>query len=164
MPVDEEWKIEKRKGTCGACAKAFVPEEEYIAALEDAGPQFVRKEFCPACWAAQHEPGFYSFWKTRTPLKEEGPKRADTEATEETFARLVSEASLEPSRQRLAFLLSLILLQRRRLKLLETVTRNGQEVLRFERAEDRSAVEVVNPGIPDSELNSLKAEMDTLLR
>jgi len=162
--VDEDWKIEKRKGACEGCAKPIVPEQDYFAALFDGGSQFVRREFCAACWPAQQASAFFSCWKARTPPPDGGPKRADTGATEETFARLVAEGSAEPARQRLAFLLSLILLQRRRLKLLDTVTCDGREVLRFERSEDKSTVEIVNPGIPDNELDSLKSEMDALLR
>ena len=160
----DEWKIEKRKGMCEGCAKAFVPEQPFYAALVDGGSQFVRREFCIDCWPAQDPAGFFSCWKAVTPPPDGGPKRADVEATETTFERLLAESSPEPARQRLAFLLSLILLQRRRLKLLETVTRDGREVLRFERTDDPAVVEVPNPGIPDSELDSLKAEMDTLLR
>lgn len=161
---DEEWKIEKRKGACEGCAKAFAPDQEYYAALVDGGSQFVRHEFCTVCWPSQKADGYYSLWKARMPAADGGPKRADVEATEETFARLLAEGSADPSRQRLAFLLSLILLQRRRLKLLDTVTRDGREVLRLERPVDRSVVEVVNPGVPETELESLKAEMDNLLR
>jgi hypothetical protein len=162
--VDEEWKIEKRKGACEGCAKALVPDQAYYAALVDGGSQFVRREFCEACWPVQKTSDYYSFWKARVPAPDGGPRRADVEATEETFDKLLAEKSAEPARLRLAFLLSLILLQRRRLKLLETVARAGQEILRFERADDKSVVEVVNPGIPDSELDSLKTEMDALLR
>lgn len=162
--MDEGWKIEKRKGACEGCGKPFVAEQDYYAALVDGSPQFVRHEFCTTCWPVQQASAYYSCWKSRTPPPDGGPKRADTGATEETFARLVAEASVDPARLRLAFLLSLILLQRRRLKLLDTVTRDGREVLRFERAEDKSVVEVLNPGIPDNELDSLKTEMDALLR
>lgn len=159
----EEWKIEKRKGSCDACAKAIAPEEDYVAALLDRGTEFGRRDFCSACWPAQPAASFYSYWKARVPPPE-APKRADLQAAAETFEKLVAEASADPARQRLAFLLSLILLQRRRLKLLETVTRDGREILRFERAGEGGAVEVPNPGIPDAELDSLKAEMDALLQ
>ncbi len=160
----DEWKIEKRKGACVACAKAFATGDPFFAALVDGGSQFDRREFCETCWPAQDPAGFFSCWKAVTPPPDDGPKRADVEAAEETFTKLLAEKSDDPARQRLAFLLSLILLQRRRLKLVDTVERDGREVLRFERTEDRAAVEVPNPGIPETELESLKSEMDALLR
>jgi len=160
----DDWKIEKRKGACETCGKAFAVRQAFFAALVDTGPAFVRHEFCEACWPSQDPARFFSCWKTSMPAPEDGPKRADVEAAEDTFDRLIREPAPDPARQRLAFLLSLLLLQRRRLKLLETVTRDGREVLRFERTEDRAVVEVANPGIPETELASLKSEMDALLR
>jgi hypothetical protein len=161
--VDEEWKIEKRKGSCASCSQPLAPGQDYVAALVDEGDRFARRDFCAACWPAQSPAAFYSFWKARVPVPEAGPKRANLEAAQETFDRLLSENSPDPSRRRLAFLLSLILLQRRRLKLLETTARDGLEVLRFERAADHAVLDVVNPGISDAEIESMKTEMDALL-
>ena len=159
----DEWKIEKRKGTCDACQTALAPAQDYVAALVDGGAEFARREFCPACWSAQPPEGFYSFWRSRVPPPD-APRRANVAAAAETFDRLLAESPADPRRQRLAFLLSLVLLQRRRLKLIETFTRDGREMLRFERVADAALLEVANPGVPDGELESLKAEMDALLR
>lgn len=159
----DDWKIEKRKGACDRCAKALAPEAEYVAALRDEGARFARREFCSPCWPAETASAYYSYWKTRVPPPD-APRRANLDAAFETFDKLLAEASPDPSRRRLAFLLSLLLLQRRRLKLLATETRDGVEVLRLERLDDRRQVEVVNPGVPDAELDGLKAEMDALLQ
>lgn len=161
--MDEDWKFEKQKGACDACKAPFPPGQDYLAALAAQGSAFARREYCLACWPAQAADAFYSYWRTRLPAPD-APKRANADAAAETLAKLLAEPALEPSRRRLAFLLSLILMQRRRLKLVETVTRDGTEVLRLERAEDGTVIEVANPGVPDAELDSLKGEIEALMR
>lgn len=160
--MDDDWKIDKRKGACDRCARALAPQEEYYAALRDEGAQFARREFCAGCWPAENASALYSYWKARVPPPD-APRRANVDAARETFDKLLAEASPDPSRRRLAFVLSLLLVQRRRLKLLATETRDGVEILRLERLDDRGQVEVVNPGIPDGELDSLRAELEALL-
>jgi hypothetical protein len=110
-----EWKITTRTPECSACRRAFPEGERHVSALSLQGEELARIDSCEACF--RPEPGREDlfFWFTRT---REGRRRAlefDLPTLEQLFLRL--EGRPEKRIRELRYVLCLILMRKRRLKL-----------------------------------------------
>lgn len=149
----EEWKVERRKKHCSACNRDFNSEEAHYSGIVEVEGHFQRRDLCLACWSAQPAE-LFSFWKTQMPKREER-KIEDIAAMVEFFKRLVVTPSEDPMRAKVTYLIALILMRKKRLKL--AGIRDGKLIV--EKAWDGDTAEVVEPAIGDAELESLKGEM-----
>jgi hypothetical protein len=151
----EEWRISKRGKACSACARAFKSEEEHYSGIVEVEQRFERRDLCLPCWAAK--PELFSFWKTRMP-KVEQRRFEDVGAMVEFFKKLVEKPTDEPSRQKITYLMALLLARKRRVKL--AGSRDGK--LRVEKTWDGDAVDIADPVITDAELADLRTQMEQL--
>ncbi len=151
----EEWKIEKRGRSCTLCGRPFRSEEEHYSGIAEAGNRFERRDFCLACW--EQKPGLFSFWRTQTPRVEER-RLENMAAMIEFFKRLVATPPEDPSRRKIAYLIALLLVRKRRLRL--AGSRNG--VLRLEKSWDGETIEIAEPFIPDGEIEDLRRQMEEI--
>ncbi len=151
----EEWRIEKRRPACSACARAFASEEEHYSGIAEVEGRFERRDLCLGCWAAR--PELFSFWKTRTPRREER-RLENVNAMTEFFKKLVERPSEDPSRQKITCLTALLLARKRRLKI--TGSRPG--CLALEKSWDGEMLEIADPPISDADLADLKLQMERL--
>ncbi len=106
-----------RKGVgCGVCDRQFAPGDEFISAIyeavaaEGAGEEdeirtFERLDTCPGCFTKVERPA-YSHWLTSL---------LDLTMARDFLVRLVREEN--PERQGLVYILTLLLLRKRRVKL-----------------------------------------------
>ena len=160
----ESWKIERRKRVCTSCKREFASEEKHISAIREAGEKFERFDSCLPCWgkiAETPETAPFSFWKTAAP-KREKKKLEDVPAMIEFFKRLVANRSEEPLRQRITYITALLLMRKRKLKPAGSKRIDGVPHLILEKAWDGDFAEIVDPPIPDGELDTLKAELERL--
>ena len=151
----EEWKIHKRGKSCSACQRDFRSEEEHYSGIVEVEGRFERRDVCLPCWA--EKPELFSFWKTRTPKREE-KRLEDINAMQEFFKKLLEKPSDDPSRQKITYLTALLLARKRRLKL--AGSKDGK--LKIEKGWDGETTEIADPPISDQELESLKKEMEQL--
>jgi len=151
----EEWRISKRGKTCCACTRVFKSEEEHYSGIVEVEQRFERRDLCLPCWTAK--PELFSFWKTRMP-KFEQKRFEDVTAMVEFFKKLVEKPSEEPGRQKITYLMALLLARKRRVKL--AGSKDGK--LRVEKTWDGDAVEIVDPIISDAELADLRTQMEQL--
>ena len=110
----EEWKIHKRGKSCSARRRAFRSEEEHYSGIVEVEGRFERRDLCLPCWA--QKPELFSFWRTRTPKREE-KRLEDINAMQDFFRKLLEKPSDDPSRQKITYLTALLLARKRRLKL-----------------------------------------------
>jgi hypothetical protein len=151
----EEWRIHKRGKSCSSCQRAFRSEEEHYSGIVEVQGRFERRDVCLGCWAGT--PELFSFWKTRTPRREE-KRLEDINAMQEFFKKLLEKPSEEPSRQKITYLTALLLARKRRLKL--AGSKDGK--LRIEKGWDGETIESPDPPISDPELEGLKQQMEQL--
>ncbi len=152
----EEWKVGRRKPVCSKCEREFTSGEIHYSGIFEEENRFERADFCLACWeTGEHKP--FSHWKTVTPEKVHR-RMEDIEAMFEFFNSLCRDPDPGPLRQKVAYLTSLLLMRKRRLKLV------GREkgLLVLERVRDGVQVRIVEPWIEDSELEGLRAGMERL--
>jgi hypothetical protein len=152
----DEWKIQKRARACSLCQRAFGSEEEHYSGIARVETRYERRDVCLPCWNAQ-KPELFSFWKTRMP-KIEQKRFEDINAMVEFFKKLVESPGEDLVRQKITYLMSLLLARKRRVRL--AGSKGGK--LRVEKTWDGEAVEIAEPAISDAELADLRAQMEAL--
>jgi hypothetical protein len=126
-----------------------------------------RLDFCPGCWKPEAAEAYFSFWRTSVPdvdPDEAKPlaRRIDADTVYEMFRRLEGQA--EPERQRFRFILALILMRAKRLRFAGVAKGpQGDHLVLEDRAENITH-KVRDPGLADSEIDSLRGEVGRLLR
>ena len=127
---------------------------------------FERLEFSTAAWAAGARPeGLLCWWKTVMP-EPDARKRLvlDDEAIEEVFDRLADDD--RPNRIAVRWLLSMILLRKKRLRHLRVEERDGRESWLFSRrgdAEGAPPTSVVRPQLDEEAIAALADELGAVV-
>jgi hypothetical protein len=151
----EEWKISKRSRSCSVCQREFGSEEWLYSGIAEVEGRFERRDVCVACW--DRKPELFSFWKTRMPRREV-KRLEDINAMQEFFKKLLEKPSDDASRQKVTYLTALLLARKRRLRL--SGSKDGR--LRIEKSWDGESTEIADPMIADTELETLKQQMEQL--
>ncbi len=151
----EEWRIQKRGRACSACARPFQSEEEHYSGIVENAGRFERRDVCLPCWGTQ--PELFSFWKTRMPRIEQR-RLEDIAAMVEFFKKLIERPSEEAARQKVTYLMALLLARKRRVKL--AGSKDGR--LRVEKTWDGETIEIADPPITDAELADLRQQMEAI--
>ncbi|MEN8148829.1 MAG: hypothetical protein ABFS86_03340 [Planctomycetota bacterium] len=157
-----DWKIARKGTACAACEKVFVPGETFVSAIWlDEAAQFFRRDLHPACFDAVEEEA-YSRWVTAIPLKKDKKPPLDLGLAKEFLLRLVKEA--DPERHKVALVLALLLLRKRRLKLVgERGTDEGRVMdLVIPAKSGDMEVPLPAPDLDDSEADEITAELGRL--
>jgi len=118
-----EWKFTTRTPACSGCGRTFPEGERHVSALSLQGEELRRIDSCETCF--RPEPGREDlfFWFTRTRAGRRRGLDFDLPTLEQLFLRL--EGRSEKRIRELRYVLCLILMRKRRLKL-QSVER-GQE-------------------------------------
>jgi hypothetical protein len=117
-----DWRIHRREAQCTGCQAPFEEGQSIFSVLTLEADRLRREDQCARCF--QPETGAERlFWRTRHSQDRRARFAVDFEAIEELFLRL--EGTPEVGLQELRYLLSLLLLRKKRLKLVG-VRRNAQ--------------------------------------
>jgi hypothetical protein len=162
-----EWKFRRRQDGCDLCARAFDEGQRYVSALRVEDEAIAREDVCVPCWrgrdearraaAAGDEQAELFFWFTRHRAEKRRTLQLDLASLEALFLRL--EGRTETAARELRFVLCLLLMRKRRLKL-ERVVRgdDGEAMLvRRPRRKDLSKVWVFD--FTPERLSELKGEL-----
>ncbi len=128
-----------RKGVaCGVCDREFAPGDEFVSAIfevdaeganpadEDETRTFERLDACPGCFEKIEKPA-YSHWLTSLPVDEAKQPLLDLTMARDFLVRLCREDN--PERQALVYILTLLLLRKRRVKLVTERVENEVTVM-----------------------------------
>lgn len=157
-----DWEIKKTLGQCSGTGREFAVDEEYFAALVETDEGLQRVDFSTDYWERE-KPAVYCFWKTRMPNPEQ-KKRIfiNNEMLMAFFDRMAEETDTDKVNFR--FVLTLILMRKRRLKYDACRMEDGKEVWTLKvTAQDRTA-DVVNPHLTEDQIESLSAQMGQILQ
>jgi hypothetical protein len=157
----KDYQIQASTRRCAVSGREIKPGERFYSVLLDEGDSFVRQDFSLEAWQGPPEKTF-SFWQGRLPARG-APKRPpiDDELLLDCFVRLEGEP--EPGKQAFRFVLALLLVRRKRLRI-EDASRDGsQEVLVLRDSRSRAKYLVIDPGLPDDELESVQDEVFAVL-
>ena len=110
-----QWSFHHRLAECKACSRPFQDGERHPSGLRFEAGELCRDDFCDGCWP-ESEGDMLIWWYThhRT-APQKRTLKLDLEALETLFLKL-AEVDTEPARE-LRYLLCLLLMRKRRLKL-----------------------------------------------
>jgi hypothetical protein len=156
-----DYQIQASTRRCTVTGRELTPGERYYSVLIDEGSTLTRRDYSLAAWQGP-PPGAFSFWQGRLPAGN-GPRRPpiDDEILMECFGRL--EGELEPARVSFRFVLALLLVRRKRLRLEDVRQEGGQEILTVRDTRGGARHQVIDPGLPDDELEAVQDEVFQLL-
>lgn len=109
-----EWNFRRRQAWCSACEAHFAEGDRYVSALSIQGDDLRREDHCLACWQDHTGAAELFFWFTRH-LAGKQALQLDLGTLEQLFLQL--EGRPEPRIRELRYVLCLLLMRKRRLKL-----------------------------------------------
>lgn len=115
-----EWKITRRAPACATCQREFAEGERHVSLLSIQGEMLSRSESCGPCFQPTQGREDLFYWFTRRSASKKRGLEFDLPTLEQLFLRL--EGRDEIRIRELRFVLCLILMRKRRLKL-ERVSR-----------------------------------------
>ena len=168
MSLDREYKIGAPSRHCHACERVFVVADEYYSAVVETAQEdhLARQDFCPGCWKPEAGP-YFSFWKARVPEPEQsaqrGPRLVDFGRLLQLFEHLAG--SPDERAQRFRYVLALVLMRKRRLKVVESRRLSGGrgEQLTLRETGGERTHSISCPSITDDEIRSVADRLRDIL-
>lgn len=162
---EDDFKIGRRGGVCGACGALLAPGSRASSALYRAEPggqtSFVRRDFCGACFddaGKRGEP--FSWWTALVPQPVEKKAVFDVGVAREFLLRLLKEDAAE--RASLRYLLALLLMRKKGVKISDQFMRDGVEVMVVSVPPDEAVFEIPCLAIDEAEAGKLRDELGRL--
>jgi hypothetical protein len=158
--MDQGWKIRSGRGRCETPGCASPPVPEYYAVLQP--PEYTRQDLCPACFARAERDSATPliFWRARRSEAKQGAPVLDLESLRVLFERL-GERDDDQARG-LRFLVALLLLRKRQLKLADarTPAQEGADLVLLDpRQPDAEPIALIAPPLDEERLAALKVEL-----
>jgi hypothetical protein len=156
-----DYQIQPNSRRCAATGRELRPGERYFSALVEEGNQLLRRDYSAEAWTGP-PPGAFSFWTGRVPAPQEHAKpRFDDDLLEECFHRL--EGQTDPGRINFRYVVTLLLLRRKRLRLEQSIIEGDVEVLTVQSVRDGERWRVVNPRLTEDEMRQVQEEVFQVL-
>jgi hypothetical protein len=130
-----EWKIDRIRDRCSACSQPFQHDQRLLSVVEFDGERPVRRDLCAACGP---KPGSRAlWWEARFELQSPKKKRVDFDRLLRIFeawqAKSSSEAPGDGGDDALLYLITLLLVRKRYLRMVDLVSEGGRDFLRLRR-------------------------------
>lgn len=161
--MSTEWKFRRREGICAGCAREFDEGDRHASVLAIVGDEVRRDDLCTPCWESRPREGsgvaelFY--WFTRRAKAKRGLV-LDLVTLEQLFLHL--EGRRERPVRELRYLVALLLMRKRRLKL-DRVTRGPEgEAMILRRPRRKEALEVFVFDFTAERMAALRVELTGL--
>jgi hypothetical protein len=161
----DAYKLARRAGACSACAATLAPGARTSSALYRAPAQgeaaFERRDFCASCFddpAKRGEP--FSWWTAVVPTPQEKKAVFDTGMAKEFLLRLLKEDA--PERASLRYLLALLLMRKKAVKVSDQFVKDGVERMVISIPPDETAFEVACLELDEAETTKLREELGRL--
>jgi hypothetical protein len=162
-PLANEWAIKPRSDACSATQRPFASGETFYTLLFHEAEGFRREDLSEEAWRNRNEnirP--FSFWKSRyEPAPAAPPETLARENAEQLFRRLTAS---ENAPANACYVLAAMLERKRVLKQIKTEQTDNGRVLVYEHRETGDAFIVRDPGLRLDELQSVQAEVASLLQ
>ena len=158
----DEWEIDKPLGHCYGTGKKIEYGEGYFAALVETEEGLKRRDFCADYWQ-ENKPDVFCYWKTTLAAPDQRKHIfVDNEMLMTFFERLAEETEQEKINFR--FVLTLILMRKRRLKYDSSKIKGDKEVWRLKVAGEKQFAEVINPHLDEEQIEQLSSQLSQILQ
>lgn len=155
-----DWTFRRRQAACQACAKTFAEGERHASSLSVVGEALAREDLCTGCWLGRAGREDLFHWYTR---HREGRRglQLDLGTLEALFVRL--EGRAEPRVREMRYLLALLLLRKRRLKVDRILREADGEAMLVHRPRRKESFRVYVFDFSPERMQALRADLVLLL-
>src|SRR5262245_35448824 len=147
--------------TCAATGKELAPGTSIVSVLVEQNGELLRLDYAAEAWNGPPE-NEVGRWQTVVPLPETNkPRPLDTEALLQHFEQLCE--SPNQAQEKFAYVIALLLTQKRRLRL-DGSRRDGEtEYLIFHGTKGEGTYEIRDQQLSESEIEQLQRDLNTRL-
>jgi len=125
-----DWRIERIRERCLQCSAAFGHDQRVVSVIEADAEKVARRDLCEKCAPKGPSPDVI-WWETRFQLHAPKRKRVDFDRLLRIFE--VWQKSPPPGQEALVYLIALLLVRKRFLRMVDLVNDGGVESLRLRR-------------------------------
>ncbi|MDB4679976.1 MAG: hypothetical protein P8M30_14445 [Planctomycetaceae bacterium] len=145
--------------SCASTGELFSPGERCHSILIEEQGEVVRFDYSLSGWTGHPPDGFLAHWQTMIPAEEQSdqPKPLDTEALFEFFEQMIEDAN--PAQEKIKYVLSLLLMQKKRLKLERTDVQDEQTTLRLNGSQGEGPYLIRDQQLSDEEIQQVQQEL-----
>jgi hypothetical protein len=163
-----DYQIQASSRRCAITGRELQPGERCFSVLLEEGGSLVRKDYSLEVWHGP-PPGAFGFWQSR-PVSSQAQRRPpiDDELLLECFRRLAADgesgvSNQDGNRSSFRYVLALLLMRRRRLRLEDTRQEGSQEVLILRCMRSGERFGVLDPGLSDEQLETVQDDVFRVL-
>jgi hypothetical protein len=160
--MQSEWEFSRSSGHCATSGRVLAEGEAYYAVLFETPQGFERRDYASDAWAGPPE-GHFCYWRARVPLRNRpsGPLPVDHALLTQLFLKLEEKES--EVRQQFRFVLALLLMRKRILRLEKAECENEQEYWVLRLVTEQSEHRVLNPRLGEEEIERLSRQLTAIL-
>ena len=158
-----DWKIHTKEERCAECERIFEEGEAMFSVLRFSGEGLFREDHCDACFRARREADGTEdliWWRTRRRAEVRRGLAVDFEAVQGLFTAL--EGREEEPLQELRYLLCLLLMRKRRLKLVRVRRSAAGEAMLVRRPRTKQELEVFVFDLTPERAGALREQLEGL--
>jgi hypothetical protein len=152
-----DWKIARRGGACSSCERVFDEDEPHVSKLFLREGEPLREDQCQECFAKDTEGEEIWWWRTRHRSGKKRGLQLDLEAIEALFLSL--EGKTDPKVGELRYVLCLILMRKRRLKIDRIVRDAEGEAMIVRRPRRKEGLRVAVHEFSPERMDELRARL-----
>jgi len=163
----KEYNISKTSGQCTSCSKTLEPQEEFVATVREGEEDFVREDFCAACWDShrmEQTPDLFGIWRSRVPKPQEKKKLfVDDELLISFFERL--DGADDENKISLRFVLALVLM-RKKLLVYDGAGKqpDGKEIWKMHFKASDQTHSVIDPHMDEDKIAEVSRHLGEILQ
>ncbi len=155
-----DWRIDRIRECCLQCASPFAHDQRVVSVIEADAAKVTRRDLCEKCAPKGTAPDVI-WWETRFQLQAKR-KRVDFDRLLRIFE--VWQRSPPPGQEALVYLIALLLVRKRFLRLVGLVNEGGVEALRLRRPGPTEQWYVTPaPLLTAADLPPLRAKLEELI-
>ena len=155
-----DWKIRRLRGECAKCERPFETDgERILTQVRLEGDALIREDYHPECWEEPVDAIFW--WATRFAVKAKSTLALDFELIEKLFFQL--EDRSEEKIRELRYLLCLMLMRKRRLKLVKVQRGKEGEAMLVRQPRRKQEWRVFVYDFEPERIEVLRGELSSLL-
>ncbi len=156
----DNWSVRKCAKACAKCEKDFEDKETLHSRLSFDEGEYVRKDFCEACWN-KDDPGLSS-WKTVFMVPVQQEEAVKKENAESLLRKLVAKENEEDLN---AIFILAVMLERKRILVERDVqtAEDGRKLRIYEHRKTNESFMVVDPELRLTELEHVQEKVVILL-
>ncbi len=152
------WKLGRRQPACVDCEQEFTDGDVLFSTLAFDEDRIDRHDRCPACWKAREEqPVDGLWWRSRRQITKKAGLSVDLDGLEQIFHALAERT--EERLLELRYLISLLLMRKRKLILGRAFVRAGSELLALRRPRRKEEILVQVFEFSPERMEELRADL-----